>query len=122
MAKSKANGVTSSERDKKTIAKIQKLAQSVVQTVNKGSNPTVTIRIRALSNVSFNEKKRLIELGDRAQSREFFNTAMARKFMQTFLVAEGCKSLIETGKTISIRQMYYRSKHTLPGSSENTFE
>ena len=72
--------------------------------------------------MSFNEKKKIIELGDRTQSREFFNTAMVRKFMQTMLVASKCKTLIDEGKTVSIRQMYYMSKHTLPGSSENTFE
>src|ERR1019366_7786573 len=77
---------------------------------------------RSLSNVSFNEKKRIIELGQRTQSREFFNTSMARKFMQTFLVANGCKTLIDSGKTISIRQMYYLSKHTVAGTTENTFE
>ena len=47
---------------------------------------------------------------------------MARKFMQTMLVASGCKKLIDEGKTVSIRQMYYMSKHTLQRSSENTFE
>jgi len=78
--------------------------------------------VRALSNVSFNEKKRIIELGDKTQAREFFNTAMARKFMQTMLVANGCKTLIDAGKTISIRQMYYLQKHTVAGSNENTFE
>ena len=47
---------------------------------------------------------------------------MVRKFMQTMLVASKCKTLIDESKTVSIRQMYYMSKHTLPGSSENTFE
>jgi DNA topoisomerase-6 subunit A len=47
---------------------------------------------------------------------------MARKFMQTLLVASGCKTLIQEGKTISIRQMFYMTKHTLRGTSENTFE
>ena len=47
---------------------------------------------------------------------------MARKFMQTFLVANGCKTLIDEGKTISIRQMFYMTKHTIKGSNENTFE
>ena len=125
MAKPKSatsSAKASADRDAKTLAKIQKLAQSVVSSVNKGNNPALSIRTRALSNVSFNEKKRIIELGDKAQSREFFNTAMARKFMQTFLIADGCKSLIAENKTISIRQMYYMTKHTLPGSSENTFE
>lgn len=110
------------EIDKKTLAKIEKLAQNALKTVQKGSNPALEIRTRSLSNVSFNEKKRIIELGDRTQSREFFNTGMARKFMQTFLVANGCKTLIQEGKTISIRQMFYMTKHTLTGSNENTFE
>ena len=42
--------------------------------------------------------------------------------MQTLLIASGCKTLIDEGKTISIRQMFYMTKHTLAGSSENTFE
>jgi DNA topoisomerase VI subunit A len=120
MAKTKK--LSASDKDKKTLANIERLAQGVVRAVGKGDNPAMSIRIRALSNVSFNERKRMIELGQKAQSREFFNTAMARKFMQTFLVADKCKSLVESGKTVSIRQMYYMSKHTLPGTSENTFE
>ncbi len=111
-----------SDRDALTFGKIEKLAKAVLGQVNKGNNPAVDIRTRSLSNVTFNERKRIIELGDRTQSREFFNTAMARKFMQTMLVASKCKTLIDEGKTISIRQMYYMSKHTLPHSTENTFE
>jgi len=110
------------DRDDKTLSKIQGLARDVLSQATKGSNPAVEIRTRTLSNVAFNQKKKIIELGDKTQSREFFNTAMARKFMQTLLVASGCKTLIEEGKTISIRQMFYMTKHTLTGSTENTFE
>jgi DNA topoisomerase-6 subunit A len=110
------------DRDALTLSKIERLARGVLGQVGKGDNPAVEIRTRTLSNVSFNNKKRIIELGDRTQSREFFNAAMARKFMQTLLVASGCKTLIDEGKTISIRQMFYMTKHTLNGSNENTFE
>jgi DNA topoisomerase-6 subunit A len=110
------------ERDVKTLSKIDKLARQALTQATKGNNPAVEIRTRTLSNVSFNQKKRIIELGDKTQSREFFNVAMARKFMQTMLVASKCKNLIDEGKTISIRQMFYVCKHTLEGSSENTFE
>jgi DNA topoisomerase-6 subunit A len=110
------------DRDAVTQSKIEKLARGILGQVNKGNNPGVDIRTRTLSNVSFNNKKRIIELGDKVQSREFFNAAMARKFMQTLLVASGCKTLIDEGKTISIRQMFYMTKHTLDGSNENTFE
>src|SRR5579883_1450885 len=123
MATTKTKAKTKkTDRDAETLTKIEKLARAVVGQVNKGDNPVVEIRTRTLSNVAFNPKKKIIELGDRTQSREFFNTAMARKFMQTMLVAKGCKTLIDEGKTVSIRQLFYMSKHTLPGSSENTFE
>jgi DNA topoisomerase-6 subunit A len=118
----KSSKAKKTDRDAATLGKIEKLAKNVLSVVTKGDNPAFEIRTRTLTNVSFNEKKKIIELGDRTQSREFFNTAMARKFMQTMLVAKGCKTLIDEGKTVSIRQMFYMSKHTLPGSSENTFE
>ncbi len=110
------------ERDAVTLTKIESLARGVLGDVSKGKNPAMEIRTRTLSNVSFNNKKRIIELGDKTQSREFFNAAMARKFMQTMLVANGCRILLAEGKTVSIRQMFYMTKHTLPGSNENTFE
>ena len=120
--KTQPTKLVSSDRDKKTLGKIEKLAAQTLATVRGARNPSLEIRMRALSNVSFNEKKRIIELGDKTQSREFFNTAMARKFMQTFLVASQCKKLIEEDKTITIRQLYYVCKHTLERSTENTFE
>ncbi len=110
------------ERDALTLSKIEKLARQVFGQVTRGNNPALEIRTRTLSNVAFNEKRKIIELGDKTQSREFFNVAMARKFMQTLLVASGCKILLDENKTISIRQMFYMTKHTIEGSSENTFE
>lgn len=110
-------------RAQETTKKIQRLAEGILAEVKRESNPEVKIPIRALSNVQFNEKKRLIELGDREQSREFFNTSMAKKFMQTFLVASSVKEhLLETGKTTSIRDLYYMTKHTIADSKENTFD
>jgi DNA topoisomerase-6 subunit A len=120
--RSKNTGKEGTGKDKETLAKIEKLAVGALKTVQKGDNPALSIRMRALSNVSFNEKKRIIELGQKAQSREFFNTSMARKFMQTFLVANGCRKLISENKTVSIRQMFYMTKHTIKGTGENTFE
>src|SRR5215208_3449773 len=108
--------------DKQTAAKIEKLAEAVLRTVKGGENPFVEIPIRALSNVSFNPKKRLIELGKQRQKRYFFNVAMAKKFMQTFLVSEACKELVESGKTTSIRDLYYMTKHTIGDTKHNTFE
>src|SRR5690606_26141401 len=107
MATKKSAKPRREDRAKKTIAKIEKLGRDTIRSVSRENNPAIEIPIRALSNVSFNEDRRLIELGDRKQSREFFNVGMAKKFMQTFLVAGACKELLESGKTTSIRDLFY---------------
>lgn len=109
-------------RDKKTLEKIHKLAVDAHVAVKLLKNPALSIPVRALSNVSFNQKRRLIELGDSKQTRNFFHYKQARLFMQTFLIAERCKKLIEEGATTSIRDIYYDAKHSVAGSKENTFE
>jgi DNA topoisomerase-6 subunit A len=108
--------------DKKTIQKIENLADTVMRSVKGGKNPFVEIPIRSLANVQFNPRKRLIELKDQTQKRYFFNVSMAKKFMQTFLVSDACKELIESGKTTSIRDLYYMTKHGLGDTKQNTFE
>jgi DNA topoisomerase-6 subunit A len=94
----------------------------VVGEIRSRRNPGIDIPVRALSNVSFNEKRSIIELGSQKQKRVLFNVGQARKFMQTFLVAAECKNLLEAGKTTSIRDLYYITKHTLGDSRQNTFE
>ncbi len=109
--------------DKATSGKLVRLGESVVKQVAKKDNPSIGIPLRALSNVRFNPRKMMIEMGDEKQDRYFFNTAMARKFMQTLVTAAAIrKELLGTGKTTSIRDLYYMMKHTVKGSDENTFE
>jgi DNA topoisomerase-6 subunit A len=122
MATPKTHEKARAERAKKTLGKIEKLAVETIKQVKRAQNPSMEIPIRALSNVAFSKKHQLIELGDRVQSREFFNVSMAKKFMQTFLVAGACKDLLESGKTTSIRDLYYMTKHTIAGHRENTFD
>ncbi|HBH80232.1 MAG TPA: DNA topoisomerase VI, partial [Nitrospira sp.] len=43
------------------------LADIVIQAAERSKDPTLQIPIRALSNVSFNEKKGLIEMGSKKQ-------------------------------------------------------
>ena len=107
---------------KKTVAKIEKLADYVLKTVEVGKNPSLDIPVRSLANVTWSEKRRLVELGKQKQKRYFFNVSMAKKFMQTFLVSEACKELIDAGKTTSIRDLYYVTKHTMGDTRQNTFE
>lgn len=107
---------------KETVAKIEKLADSVLRSVKGGGNPFLDIPVRSLANVSWSERRRLIELGSQKQKRYFFNVSMAKKFMQSFLVSDACKELIDSGKTTSIRDLYYITKHTIGDTRQNTFD
>jgi DNA topoisomerase-6 subunit A len=107
---------------KKTVGKIEKLAEAVLATVKGKKNPFVEIPIRSLANVHFDARKGLVQLGKQKQKRYFFNVSMAKKFMQTFLVSDACRELIDAGKTTSIRDLYYMTKHTLGETKQNTFE
>ena len=102
--------------------KLISLADIVIQAAERSKDPTLQIPIRALSNVSFNEKKGLIEMGSKKQERSFFNVGMAKKFMQTMLVADALSELQRADLTTSLREIYYRTKHTIKDSHENTFD
>lgn len=102
--------------------KLISLADLVVEAAERSKDPTFAIPIRALSNVSFNQRKGLIEMGAKKQTRSFFNVGMAKKFMQTMLVADALSELQRGDLTTSLREIYYRTKHTIKNSHENTFD
>lgn len=111
-----------SGRDRDAAPKIEALAKQVFDMAAAQADPTVEIPTRSLSNVAFDPKRRQIELGDAKQARNFFNYGQAKRFMQTLLVASKCKELVDIGKTASIRQIYYMSKHSIKGTNEKTFD
>jgi len=119
MATSKRKAKTSAES---TTKKLVALGQAVVKEIQAGVDPLIEIPSRSLGNITFDEERSIIELGDQKQQRQLFNVGHARKFMQTFLIAAACKDLIAEGKTTSIRDLYYITKHTLGKTRQNTFE
>ena len=61
-------------------------------------------------------------MGSNTNRRQLFNLSQAKSYMQTMLVASGCKQLIEQGKTTSLRGLFYLLKHTIEGTKEETFD
>lgn len=115
-----ANGAFS-KRDKKTLGDLKSLADGVVTAAERKREPFLEIPARALSNVRYNKTKRFIEMGGNKNRRQLFNVSQAKAYMQTLLVASGCKRLIDEQKTTSIRGLYYLLKHTIEGTKEETF-
>ncbi len=98
------------------------VADAVITAAQRRKDPTLLIPIRSLSNVTFSEGKGMIEMGKKKQARSFFNVGMAKKFMQTVLVADALSELQRANLTTSLREIYYRTKHTIKNSNENTFD
>ncbi len=106
----------------KTLGKLIDLGKSVAKSALAETDPFVDVPSRTMSNTTYNEARRLLQMGDATLRRNLFNTGQARKFMQTVLLSKGCKDLLEAEKTLSLRGMYYMSLHSIPGTKEKTFE
>lgn len=98
---------------------LKQTGQKLVADIEKGRNPALDVPIRNLSNVSYDTKTKLIRLGKAISKRYFFNVAHVRKFVQTIEVATTSKDLLDVGKHLSLREVFYRIKRTIPGTSVN---
>jgi len=110
------------ERDTATQRKILALAEEIVRRSLGGKEPIVQIPTRTKSNTIWNRKKGILEMGDATAERPLFDLKTAKQFMQTMLHASTIKDLIEAQKTSSLRGVFYKAKHTVAGTKENTFD
>ena len=95
VAESKAVAAKLSPRDKKTMGSIEGLADGVVSAAEKRRDPYVDIPSRTLANVHYSPRKRILEMGKSTNRRQLFDLSQAKAYMQTMLVASGCKQLID---------------------------
>jgi DNA topoisomerase-6 subunit A len=109
-------------RDRATLEKLVGLANAVAKAAIAGREPRIDIPLRTRSNTIWNRKRGILEMGSAAAARQIFDLNQAKQFMQTCLHASTIKSLIDEGKTSSLRGVFYRAKHTVAGTSENTFD
>ena len=122
VSKAKESSGKLTVKDRKTLKSIGGLAAGVNKAAFRGRDPHLEIPSRSLSNVRYNKSKRFIEMGRGKNRRELFNLSQAKSYMQTVLVGNGCRQLINAGKTTSIRGLYYLLKHTIEGTREETFD
>jgi DNA topoisomerase-6 subunit A len=98
---------------------LRQIGEKVLKDIESGSNPSLDVPVRTLSNVKFDEKSKMLLMGESTARRYFFNIAHVRKFVQTVEAAALAKELIDVNKHLSLREAFYRMKRTLPGSNIN---
>lgn len=105
------------EKNKKIMKKIENIGEDLYKEIKSGNNPFMDIPIRALSNVHFNTKTKMLELGDTTSKRYFFNISHIRKFVQTIEAAAQAMELMKVDKHISLRQLFYAMRRTIKGTN-----
>src|SRR5262245_59326385 len=108
------------ERDAATLKKLVSLADGVSKSAFSGREPKLEIPTRSRSNTIWNKSRGILQMGSAAADRELFNLNQAKQFMQTMLHASTIKDLINADKTSSLRGVFYKAKHTVAGTKENT--
>ena len=99
--------------------KVVQLGKKLVSDIEKGTNPSIEVPVRSLSNISFDTKAKTLVLGDKKAKRFFFNIGHVRKFTQTIEIAKITKTLLEAGKHASLRDVFYMAKRTIPNTDIN---
>jgi DNA topoisomerase-6 subunit A len=85
----------------------------VLKDVMNRKPPKLTIRKRTLSNTIYDSERGLLLLGEATFERSFVDLREARKFMQTMLMASIIFEALSNGEYPTIRDLYYRGKHTI---------
>ncbi len=112
---------------KATLNIIKKVFNKVIAQIERGEEPKLVIRKRTLSNTIYDSERKLLLLGEEKLVRKLFDEGEARRFMQTVLMASIIYEALANNEYPTIRDLFYRGKHTLPGASprdkfKNTWE
>jgi DNA topoisomerase-6 subunit A len=75
--------------------------------------PKMIIPKRTLSNTVYDKERKLLLLGSETFERRFLDVREVRKFMQTLLMAKIIYEALKNNEYPTIRDLYYRGKHTI---------
>lgn len=106
---------------------IKEAFEKIVKQISEGEEPTLVIKKRTLSNTIYDPKRKLLLLGNQKLVRKLFDESEVRPFMQTVLMARIIYEALRNNEYPTIRDIFYRGKHTLPHVSprdkfKNTWE
>jgi len=92
------------------VNKLTSLGDKIIEDVTKQTVPAIRVPSRGTSNIVYDEDRRYYVLGDRYGQRSLGNVKQIKKIGQMVYMANFCKGLVQTGKTATLREMYYVSE------------
>ncbi|MGC8652072.1 MAG: DNA topoisomerase IV subunit A [Candidatus Micrarchaeia archaeon] len=94
-------------------AKLEEFASKIIGDISTGRNPRFVATARTRSNITYDDKKGYLSLGNANEERSFLNVAQSKRFMQTIAIAAKCHKFIEENLHTTIRGLYYQLKYSL---------
>jgi len=110
------------EARKKSAEAIRRAFMRVVEQIKRGEEPRVVIKKRTLANTVYDPVRKMLLLGVSKAVRRFFDEGEVKKFMQTVLMASIIYDALVNNEYPTIRDLYYRGKHTIPKLAEDDEE
>ncbi len=98
------------KQDRTTLKAIEDIAREVYDTAAKKKLPSVSMPVRALSNVSYDRKKGHFVIGTAKKTRTL-SVGTIKTFAQTLRMMGLSKDLVETDDFATKRDAYYQSKN-----------
>ncbi len=87
--------------------------RKILEDVMEGRPPKLVIPKRTLANTIFDPERGILVLGKETLERELLDMGEARRFMQTLLMASIIYQALVENEYPTIRDLYYRGKHTI---------
>ena len=93
-----------------TIQKLTILGRQVVEAIERGAFPKIEIPNRSTDNIVFDSDTKQFVLGNSKSVRDSSNQKHVKSFAQLMWVASFVKQLVKSGRTSSLRDLYYSSE------------
>ena len=78
--------------------------------MQRGDPPRMTLPVRSKSNISFDNRLGVFKYGKKKTVRDATSLGSARQLLRTRHITEFIEEMIDTGKSSTLREMYYISE------------
>ena len=103
-----------SSRDEKTtesvVASLHDVAEEMHNKMIKGIAPTMTLPVRTKLNVEFDNKLGVFKYGKKRSIRDATSLRSANQLLRALHIIEFIEEMIDSGKSSTLREMYYISE------------
>jgi len=96
------------------LSKFKEVGLNLINQIEKNEYPYIQLPLRSVSNIIYDEKLKIVKLGDKKIVRKASNLRQAKVFSQLLWIAYFSKeNLVKKDRSCSLRDLYYNSFNDL---------